>query len=245
MFGMDKDIYEEACAVSTSGILTTRPAPPTVAATVLNATAETSGQSETSTDDAATGNIPGVSMRSPGQPRVCTSAMMKTVSALSLVLNCCLLGTVIFLVVAVSGLKLSTRQLDKNMGMTTAYLMSISERLQQAFLRGYGSSLHQAFLRGYGSCLHQAFLRGYGSSLHQAFLRGYGSSLPQAFLRGYGSSLHQAFLRGYGSSLPQAFLRGYGSSLHQAFLRGYGSSLHQAFLRGNGSCLHQAFLRGY
>ncbi|XP_066270449.1 uncharacterized protein [Branchiostoma lanceolatum] len=49
-------------------------------------------------------------MRSPGQSRVCTSARMKTVSGLSLVLNCCLLGVVIFLPVTVLHLKLSVSQ---------------------------------------------------------------------------------------------------------------------------------------
>ncbi|XP_078699837.1 uncharacterized protein LOC144926708 [Branchiostoma floridae x Branchiostoma belcheri] len=52
-------------------------------------------------------------MRNPGQSRVWTSAVKKTISVLSLVLNCCLLGVVIFLVVTVLGLKLSVNQLEE------------------------------------------------------------------------------------------------------------------------------------
>ncbi|CAH1226673.1 Hypp125 [Branchiostoma lanceolatum] len=157
---MDKDIYEEACAVSTSGIPTTRPAPAlnidTTAAKVLNVTAETSGQSETSTDDVATGYIPGVGMRSPGQSRVWTTVIKKTITVLSLVLNCCLLVTVIFLAVTVSrqdekttadllDIKMSISRLLETTKMTTvtANLTEVSAWPQQAFWKtDHATSLH-------------------------------------------------------------------------------------------------------
>ncbi|XP_019639111.1 PREDICTED: C-type lectin domain family 4 member M-like [Branchiostoma belcheri] len=104
---MDENIYQEACTVSPSRIPADKSAP---------------GQNnveEPSTDDAATGYIPGVGMRNPGQSRVWTSAVKKTISVLSLVLNCCLLGAVIFLAMTVSDLQLSVKQQEQKTGMTT------------------------------------------------------------------------------------------------------------------------------
>ncbi|XP_078699961.1 uncharacterized protein LOC144926809 [Branchiostoma floridae x Branchiostoma belcheri] len=104
---MDENIYQEACTVSPSRIPADKSAP------------GPNNVEETSTDDAATGYIPGVGMRNPGQSRVWTSAVKKTISVLSLVLNCCLLGAVIFLAMTVSDLQLSVKQQEQKTGMTT------------------------------------------------------------------------------------------------------------------------------
>ncbi|KAI8520731.1 hypothetical protein Bbelb_004850 [Branchiostoma belcheri] len=104
---MDENIYQEACTVSPSRIPADKSAP------------GPNPVEETSTDDAATGYIPGVGMRNPGQSRVWTSAVKKTISVLSLVLNCCLLGVVIFLAMTVSDLQLSVKQQEQKTGMTT------------------------------------------------------------------------------------------------------------------------------
>ncbi|CAH1224748.1 ASGR1 [Branchiostoma lanceolatum] len=120
--------YEEACAVSKLRSSARIRAP------------EQSTPTESSTDEVVGNYIPGVGMRSPGQSRVCTSAMMKTVSALSLVLNCCLLGTVIFLAVAMSDLKLSVKWLDKKTEMNSADLSNVADKLQQATKSTHGLS---------------------------------------------------------------------------------------------------------
>ncbi|CAH1224744.1 BCAN [Branchiostoma lanceolatum] len=120
--------YEEACAVSKLRSSAGRRAP------------EQNAPTESSTDAVVGNYIPGVGMRSPGQSRVCTSAMMKTVSALSLVLNCCLLGTVIFLAVGMTDLKLSVNRLDKKTEMNSADLSNVADRLQQATKSAHGLS---------------------------------------------------------------------------------------------------------
>ncbi|XP_019618452.1 PREDICTED: uncharacterized protein LOC109465540 [Branchiostoma belcheri] len=67
-------------------------------------------------------------MRNPGQSQVWTSAVKKTISRLSPVLNCCLLGVVIFLVVTMLGLKLSFSQLEEK---TAAKLSGIKLSVSQ------------------------------------------------------------------------------------------------------------------
>ncbi|KAI8520695.1 hypothetical protein Bbelb_004490 [Branchiostoma belcheri] len=114
---MAENIYSEACPVTPPGLAATTTASvannDTATPGMVNLTVENPEQAEASTDDAATGYIPGVGMRNPGQSRVWTSAVKKTIPVLSLVLNCCLLGVVIFLVVTVLGLKLSVSQLEE------------------------------------------------------------------------------------------------------------------------------------
>ncbi|XP_019639114.1 PREDICTED: C-type lectin domain family 4 member M-like [Branchiostoma belcheri] len=103
--------YEEACAVSKSK---------------LRRLAAGKGPGQNSPT--------GVGMRNPGQSRVWTSAVKKTISVLSIVLNCCLLGAVIFLAVTMTELKLSVSQLEERAetSMNIADLESVSDKLQQA-----------------------------------------------------------------------------------------------------------------
>ncbi|XP_066276716.1 C-type lectin domain family 4 member M-like [Branchiostoma lanceolatum] len=73
--------------------------------------------------------------------------MKKTISILSLVLNCCLMGAVIFLAMATLDLKLSVSQLDEKMEMDTAKLANFSDWLEQMIgkererFKGYGMAL--------------------------------------------------------------------------------------------------------
>ncbi|CAH1263489.1 CD209 [Branchiostoma lanceolatum] len=66
-------------------------------------------------------------MRGPGQSRVRAGTMLKIISVLSLVLKCCLLCVVIFLVVTMSELKMSVNQIDEKTGLS-------AERLRTAAL---------------------------------------------------------------------------------------------------------------
>ncbi|XP_078617909.1 uncharacterized protein LOC144885721 [Branchiostoma floridae x Branchiostoma japonicum] len=93
------DDYNEACTVSPSSLSATESFNFAEEMSSITVTTEISEQPETSTDDdnATTDYIPGVGMRNPGQSRARTSTGKKTSSALSLVLICCLLGTVIYL----------------------------------------------------------------------------------------------------------------------------------------------------
>ncbi|XP_019646885.1 PREDICTED: C-type lectin domain family 3 member A-like isoform X1 [Branchiostoma belcheri] len=79
-------------------------------------------------------------MRNPGQSRVWTSAVKKTISALSIVLNCCLVGAVIFLGVTVMNLKLSMNQLEENTETTIADLSNVIERVQKTLRVAEGIS---------------------------------------------------------------------------------------------------------
>ncbi|KAI8520694.1 hypothetical protein Bbelb_004480 [Branchiostoma belcheri] len=76
---MSENIYSEACPVTPLGLAVSK------TASVLNG----------DTVPPTVVNLVGV--RNPGQSRVWTSAVKKTISVLSLVLNCSLLGVVIFL----------------------------------------------------------------------------------------------------------------------------------------------------
>ncbi|KAI8492064.1 hypothetical protein Bbelb_304370 [Branchiostoma belcheri] len=76
------------------------------------------------------GGVPEVGKRSPGQYGV--YAMMKTISVLSLVLKFCLLCVVIYLGVAVLGVKQSVDRLDVKLERTTDKLTNVSGWLQNA-----------------------------------------------------------------------------------------------------------------
>ncbi|KAI8515479.1 hypothetical protein Bbelb_062920 [Branchiostoma belcheri] len=117
----DDEDYQEACKVSSARL----------------SAARTSHNSVTGT--AKTGN-------SPGQSQARTCSIVKTLPVMTILLNLCLLGTVIFLVVAVyqldqqtalnlSDLKLSVIQLDKKSLMSAAYLSNISAWIQQMVVK--------------------------------------------------------------------------------------------------------------
>ncbi|CAH1238529.1 CD209 [Branchiostoma lanceolatum] len=157
----DDGDYQEACTISPSKVSATTLAPD------VNCTTETANISTeilgppglSGSNDKrkvagpesvfSDGYIPGVGMRSTNQPQVWTGAMLKTLPVMTIVLNLCLLGTVIFLAVTVSELKLSVDQLDHKTAMdlsdlkfsvsqlnlestmTTAYLLNVSVWIQQ------------------------------------------------------------------------------------------------------------------
>eukprot|EP00058_Branchiostoma_floridae_P028106 XP_002613597.1 hypothetical protein BRAFLDRAFT_93640 [Branchiostoma floridae] len=125
---MDRDIYQEACPVSPSMVSPRRIArdqpPATATGTAKDGLKETSGQED---------YIPGVGMRSAGQSQldsqVLPSAKLKAMPVLAIILNCCLLGTVIFIAVTVSDLKLSVNKLDQK---TLNLQLSVRQINQQA-----------------------------------------------------------------------------------------------------------------
>ncbi|XP_019623048.1 PREDICTED: C-type lectin domain family 4 member M-like [Branchiostoma belcheri] len=132
---MDADVYEEACVVFPSGISAGSGHGPS-SDTGIRTTqgSEISGEEarfspDISTADVPNGYIPGVGMGSPGQSQVLTSAILKTISVLTVVvLNICLLGTVIFVAVTVLDLKLSVSQLDQKISADMSDLkMSVSQ----------------------------------------------------------------------------------------------------------------------
>ncbi|XP_078699972.1 uncharacterized protein LOC144926819 [Branchiostoma floridae x Branchiostoma belcheri] len=82
-------------------------------------------------------------MRNPGQSRVWTSAVKKTIPVLSLVLNCCLLGAVIFLVVTVLGLKLSVSQLEEKTAPNMSGIKLSSGQLKDLKLESSDKNLHE------------------------------------------------------------------------------------------------------
>ncbi|XP_066283590.1 tetranectin-like isoform X1 [Branchiostoma lanceolatum] len=140
---MDRSIYEEACAVSRDpsrpGLA---PGPSGDAGLIqtakdLSVSSQISGQeaqfsSDTPAADVINGYTQGVGVRSPGQSGVLTSAMLQAMPVLTTtVLNCCLLGTVIFLAVTVSDLRLSVSQLDKKMSADLTDLSLAVSQLDQ------------------------------------------------------------------------------------------------------------------
>ncbi|XP_078687077.1 uncharacterized protein LOC144919492 [Branchiostoma floridae x Branchiostoma belcheri] len=117
--------YEEPCAVSPSKVSTRKRASGLDPAQGASASSKLPGSSGSKPNDKrqaadpepasaeTAGYIPGVGMRSPGQSRVWTSALLKTYAVVSMALICCLLGVTIFQAMKMSDLKMTVRKLDQ------------------------------------------------------------------------------------------------------------------------------------
>ncbi|XP_019643126.1 PREDICTED: uncharacterized protein LOC109484310 [Branchiostoma belcheri] len=119
--------YEEPCAVSPSKVSARKRASGLNPAEGASASSKVPGSSGSEPNDKrqaadpepasaeTAGYIPGVGMRSPGQSRVWTSAMLKTYAVVTMVLIFCLLGVTTFLAMKMSDLKLTLalNKLDK------------------------------------------------------------------------------------------------------------------------------------